>query len=293
MTILDSYRSDPALIERLRQLSHIALDMDGTIYTGETLLPSTIPFLNQIQSLGIRYSFVTNNPSKSVADYLTKLERMGLSPSPGQLYTSAMATIDFLRREHPGVKRIFALGTASMCDEFVAAGFDLADDSPEDEPDAVIVGFDMTLEYDRLCRAAWWISRGRTYIATNPDLVCPTDLPTVLVDCGSICAMLEKATGRSPDKVLGKPDPDMITGIVDRDSITPQQVAMVGDRLYTDILMAHRSGALGVLVLTGECTSEQARDASPAPDLILPSLAEFGELLAAVRSAGPGVTDSA
>lgn len=286
MTQLANYQSDGALVERLSQLSHIALDMDGTIYTGETLLPSTIPFLSQMQLLGIRYSFVTNNPSKSVEDYLVKLSRMGLSVTPDQLYTSAMATIDYLRREHPDVRRIFALGTASMCAEFVAAGFELVADTPHDEPDAVVVGFDMTLQYDRLCRAAWWISRGCTYIATNPDLICPTDLPTVLIDCGSICAMLEKATGRSPDKVLGKPDPDMITGIVNRDSITPRQVAMVGDRLYTDILMAHRSGALGVLVLTGECTRDQAVAADPPPHLILPSLAEFGELLAAVRTSG-------
>lgn len=284
MTHLATYQADRALVERLRQLSHIALDMDGTIYTGETLLPSTVPFLNQMQSLGIRYSFVTNNPSKSVDDYLVKLNRMGLSVTPDQLYTSAMATIDFLRRQHPDVQRIFALGTVSMCEEFMAAGFELVADSPHDEPDAVVVGFDMTLQYDRLCRAAWWISRGCTYIATNPDLVCPTDLPTVLIDCGSICAMLETATGRAPDKVLGKPDPDMITGIVNRDSISPEQVAMVGDRLYTDILMAHRSGALGVLVLTGECTREQAAAAAPPPHLILPSLAEFGELLTVVRA---------
>ena len=195
MTSSTNHQSDAGLTARLRSLAHIALDMDGTIYTGDTLFPCTIPFLEQLRQLGIRYTFVTNNPSKSVTDYLAKLERMGLHPSPDQLYTSAMATIDFLRREHPDVKRVFALGTPSMCDEIVAAGFELVDDDPNDDPDAVVVGFDMTLNYDRLCRAAWWIAQGRTYIATNPDLVCPTDQPTVLVDCGSICAMLEKATG--------------------------------------------------------------------------------------------------
>lgn len=284
MTSSTNHHSNAGLTARLRSLAHIALDMDGTIYTGDTLLPSTIPFLEQLRRLGIRYSFVTNNPSKSVADYLAKLERMGLHPSRDQLYTSVMATIDFLRREHPDVKRVFALGTPSMCDELVAAGFKLVDDDPNDAPDAVVVGFDMTLNYDRLCRAAWWIAQGRTYIATNPDLVCPTDQPMVLVDCGSICAMLEKATGRAPDKVLGKPDPDMIAGIVNRYMITSQQVAMVGDRLYTDILLAHRSGALGVLVLTGECSQQDADQSDPPPHLVMPSLAEFGELLADVRS---------
>jgi NagD protein len=135
------------------------------------------------------------------------------------------------------------------------------------------------LTYARLCRAAWWISRGKPYFATNPDRVCPTDQPTVLVDCGSICAALEAATGRKPAAVLGKPDPAMIRGILHQHSLQPEHLAMVGDRLYTDIAMARQAGALGVLVLTGETTAQQAAASSPAPDLVVPSLAEFGAKL--------------
>ena len=170
-----------------------------------------------------------------------------------------------------------------MCQEFLSANFELSVDDPDDVPDAVVVGFDMTLTYDRLCRAAWWIQQGRLYLATNPDFVCPTDQRTVLVDCGSICAMLEKATGRLPDKVLGKPDPEMIRGIMNRFSIASNQIAMVGDRLYTDILMAHRGGALGVLVLTGESSLQDAEGANPPPDIVVPSLAQLGDLLARIR----------
>ncbi len=271
---------DSELVGRLRQLSHIALDMDGTIYNGDTRLACTLPFLEQVRDLGIGYSFVTNNPSKGVGDYLKKLRGMGVSVGEDQLYTSAMATIDFLHREHPHVRHLFVLGTPSMMDEFAGAGFTFSADDHEDEPDAVVVGFDLTLTYARVCRAAWWMAQGKPCIATNPDRVCPTDQPTVLVDCGAICAMLESATGRKPDKVLGKPDPDMLHGIVDRFSIRTSQIAMVGDRLYTDILMAQRAGALGVLVLTGECTRQDVEDATQAPDLVVPSLAEFGDLLA-------------
>jgi ribonucleotide monophosphatase NagD (HAD superfamily) len=135
-----------------------------------------------------------------------------------------------------------------------------------------------------LCRAAWWISQGKLFVATNPDRVCPTDQPTVLVDCGSICSCLQTATGRAPDRVLGKPDPAMIRGILHRHSLSAQQLAMVGDRLYTDMEMARRAGALGVLVLTGETTESAAREWSPEPDwIVVKDLAEFGARLKAAR----------
>ena len=273
----------PAVRERLRDIAHVALDMDGTIYKGGTLFSCTLPFIEQMRELAIGCTFLTNNPSKSSADYLAHLRKMGLTATADELYTSAQATIDCLRRRFPEVKKIFALGTPSMLAEFRDAGFVLTTDSANDAPDAVVVGFDMTLSYGRICRAAWWIQQGKLFVATNPDRVCPTDQPTVLVDCGSICAMLEKATGRAPDIVLGKPDPAMLSGILDRHGLRPSQIAMVGDRIYTDILMAHRADAFGVLVLTGEATAHDAEQANPRPHLVVPSLAELGALLADVR----------
>ena len=271
------------LTARLRAIAHVALDMDGTIYKGQTLFECTLPFLAQMRSYGIGCTFLTNNPSKSIADYIAHLGRFGVAASREQLYTSAQATIDHLRHHRPELKRLFVLGTPSMLAEFREAGFHLTADDPAEVPDAVVVGFDMTLTYLRLCRAAWWIQQGKPYVATNPDRVCPTDLPTVLVDCGSICATLEKATGRSPDIVFGKPDPTMLSGIMERHRLQPHQVAMVGDRIYTDVLMARRAHAIGVLVLSGEATAEDAARAESAPDIIVPTLAEFGELLRQAR----------
>jgi NagD protein len=258
--------------------------MDGTIYKGGTLFPCTRPFLAQLREFGIGYSFLTNNPSKSVPDYLAHLGRMGLTATADELYTSAQATIDFIHTHHPEVKKIFALGTTSMLAEFSRAGFTMTTDDPGDAPDAVVVGFDLTLSYARLCRAAWWITQRTLFVATNPDRVCPTDQPTVLVDCGSICAALTEATGREPDVVLGKPDPSMLAGILERHALQPHQIAMVGDRIYTDILMAHRAKAFGVLVLTGEATAMDAACAEQPPHLVVPSLAEFGAALAHARS---------
>lgn len=269
---------------RLRRIAHLALDLDGTVYKGGTLFPFSRPFLASMRELGIGCTFLTNNPSKSAADYRASLAKLGINCTPEQIYTSSLATIDWLRRERPQVRRLFALGTPSMLAEFSAAGFTLTADDPADAPDAVLVGFDLTLTYARLCRAAWWIKNGQPFLATNPDLVCPTDQPNVLVDCGSICAALEKAAGRAPDKVFGKPDPSMLTGIMARHGLAPDQIAMVGDRIYTDIAMARRAGALGVLVLTGEATAADAAAAQPPPDLVLGSLAELGEQLRASRA---------
>jgi len=269
----------PAVAEWLGKIRHVALDMDGTIYSGKTLFKTTAPFLASLRELGIGYTFLTNNPSKSKQIYLEHLLGMGIKATVEELYTSSQATIEFLQQNHPQCKRLFVLGTPSMCDEFSRAGFELLPDSPSAEPDAVVVGFDLTLTYARLCRAAWWIQQGKLYLATNPDRVCPTDQPTVLPDCGAICAALDCATGRKPDTVMGKPDPAMLTGILQRHQLKPDELAMVGDRLYTDITMAHRAGTLGVLVLTGEATLEQAKAHKPMPDLVTPSLGEFGELL--------------
>ena len=267
------------LKKRLKAIKHVALDMDGTIYNGDKLFPFTVNFLNNMKKAGIGYSFLTNNSSKSRLDYLHHLEKMGIPASLDEIYTSGQATIDFLRFHHPEIERLFILGTPSLIKEFEDAGFISTTDDHADVPDAVIAAFDTSLTYSRLCRAAWWVQKGITYIATNPDKVCPTNLPTVLVDCGSMCAGIEKATGRWPDIVIGKPDPRMLDGIMCRYNLRPDEIAMVGDRIYTDILMAEKTGALGVLVLTGETKEEDLKDNDVIPDLVAKDLSEFGNMI--------------
>lgn len=278
------------LKEKLSKIKHVALDMDGTIYLGSTLFPFTKDFLAKMSQVGIGYSFLTNNPSKSVADYLKKLEGLGIEADQENMYTTSLAAIDYIKAHYPDARRLFMLGTPSMISQFEKAGFESCGDSPEDRPDVLVVAFDMTLEYSRLCRAAWWASQGVPYIATNPDRVCPTDQEVVLVDCGSICKCIEHATGRQPDITLGKPDPNMLKGILDRHGLQPEEIAMVGDRIYTDTAMAHNAGAFGVLVLSGETTLETAEKVAEdarnnpgpefyPPDLIVRDIKELGELL--------------
>jgi len=282
------------MTKRLSRIRHVALDMDGTIYSGGTLFEFTRPFLALLGNLGIGHTFLTNNSSRSARHYRAHLRKMGIFAREDELYTSTQATIEYLHERMPGVKRLFVLGTASMREEIAKAGFGLVENSvgghgdlrraKAGEPDAVVVGFDTALVYRRLCRAAYWIKRGKPFIATHPDRICPTDEPTVLVDCGSICSALEKATGRGPDKILGKPNPCMLRGILQRHGLSPQNLAMVGDRLYTDLAMAQQAGAFGVLVLTGETTAPEAERHSPPPDLVVSGLAEFGQRLREARN---------
>lgn len=271
------------LSDRLRRLRHVALDLDGTIYRGARLFPFTLPFLDQLKRLAVGHTFLTNNSSRGTRDYLRHLEKMGIQAQPDELYTSTRATVEYLREHRPTVRRLFLLGTPSLAEELASDGFTLAADDAADEPDAVVVGFDTTLTFARLCRAAFWIQQGKPFIATHPDRVCPTDEPTVLVDCGSVCAALAPAAGRGPDAVLGKPDPRMLRGILKRHGLQPGELAMAGDRLYTDMAMARQAGALGVLVLTGEATAAEARQAATPPDLVVQDLAELGNRLASAR----------
>ena len=279
---------------KLAKIRHLALDMDGTIYLGSTLFPFTKKFLADMTEAGITYSFLTNNPSSSVSDYLKKLDKLGIEANEDNMYTTSLAAIDYIKSHYPEAKRLYILGTPSMTTQFEEAGFISCADDPDDVPDVLVVAFDKTMAYDRLCRASWWASQGIPYVATNPDRVCPTDQRTVLVDCGSICKCIEYATGRQPDVCVGKPDPNMLRGVFERYGYQPDEVAMVGDRIYTDTATAHNAGAFGVLVLSGETTLEVAEKVAedartnPAPeffppDLIARDVKELGELLIEAR----------
>jgi HAD superfamily hydrolase (TIGR01450 family) len=277
-------------VDRLRKVKHLALDLDGTLYLGGRLFPFTLEFLARVKEMGIGRTFFTNNSSVATVGYVEKLRRLGIEAAASELYSSTTATLDYLRAKRPELVRLFVLGTPALRQEFAENGFALHEPTGErelhGEPDGVVVGFDTTLDYKRLCRAAYWIARGKPFIATHCDAVCPTDEPTLLPDCGAICKMLSHATGREPDAVLGKPSPEMLYGAVGRigGGVTPAEVAVVGDRLYTDIALARAAGAVSVLVLSGETTREQAGAAQPRPDFVVENVLELAELFCAARA---------
>lgn len=252
--------------------------MDGTIYRGGELFACTLPFLARLRRLGITYAFLTNNTSRSNVDYLEKLHRLGITATADQMYTAADATIAYLGERLPDVRRIAILGTSSLVGQFAAAAF--IDDW--ETPEAVVVGFDTTLTFERLCRTAYWIGTGLPFLATHPDMICPTDEPTILVDCGAVCACLTAATGRAPI-VLGKPEPFLLQDVCRRFGVRPDEAMMVGDRIYTDIAMARNAGVLAALVLTGEATAADAAASDLPPDLIAADLEQLGDMLESAR----------
>jgi len=262
----------------LGAIRHVVLDLDGTLYRGNRLFDVSIPFLAGLRAKGIGYTFLTNNTSRSKLDYVDKLKKLGIDTNEEQIYTPADSTITYLREVLPSVKRLGVLGTPSLCRQFEEAGFEVGWEGCE----AVIVGFDTTLDYERLCSAAYGISQGLPFIATHPDLVCPTDEPTVMVDCGAICACLSAATNRTP-VVLGKPDPGILVNLAARHGVALTEVAMVGDRLYTDIAMAQRAGAVSVLVLSGEATAADGAAMTPPPDFVFQDVGELGATLPGAR----------
>ncbi|MES2458948.1 MAG: HAD-IIA family hydrolase [Armatimonadota bacterium] len=262
----------------LARIRHVVLDMDGTIYCGEQLFDCTLPFLDLLKRLDINHTFLTNNTSRSKTDYIAKLEKRGISATVEQMYTAADSTLSYLHDQLPDVKRVAILGTPSLAAQFAEAG--LTDDW--ESPEAVVVGFDTGLEYHRLCKTAYFIQQGLPFIATHPDLICPTEEPTVLVDCGAICTCLTAVTGRTPI-VLGKPEPSLLLDICRKANVQPEETLMVGDRIYTDVAMGRRAGVPAVLVLSGEGTREEAAASPLPPDLIVTDVGELGTLLQQAR----------
>lgn len=264
------------LAEILDGILHMALDMDGTLYKGSTLFSAAIPFIERLKTYGITYTFFTNNSSRSADEHVDNLVDMGIEARVEQIRTSTHATVDFLKRNYPDVKSLFAVGTPGLRAELYQAGYRLTRAKPE----LIIVGFDPNLNYADLCKAAYWIERGLDYVATHPDFLCPTDQPTLLLDCGALCAAIESATGRKPSATLGKPHPIMIEGILERLQLERSQLMVVGDRLYTDIAMANAVGVHSALVLTGEARRADLESSVHRPDFVFNSVAELGYELA-------------
>ena len=262
--------------QRLAQIRCFLLDMDGTFYLGEKLIEGSLDFLEALRRTGRDAWFLTNNSSKSVADYVRKLQRLGIAAEPSDFLTSAQATAHYLKK-HWGNRRIYVGGTKSLLAEFSAAGLNVTDVYGEDI-EGVVCGFDTELTFKKLDDLSRLLTKGLPYIATHPDMVCPTEYGFV-PDCGAVCEMLFHATGRRPEAVIGKPEPLMPQMAMELSGVTPEETAVVGDRLHTDIESGLRAGAAGILVFSGETTPEILAASPTRPTM---TLADCGEILAAL-----------
>ena len=263
----------------LAQKKLFLLDLDGTIYLEETLLPGAAEFLAYVREMGGAYRFLTNNSSRGVEAGLEKMRRLGIPAERRDFLTAVEATVYYLHKNRSSADVYYVLGTDSLRRQLAEAGFTLRD-GPADDVTAVLAGFDTELTYQKIETACRLLARGADFLATNPDLACPT-LFGFIPDCGSICRLLVNACGREP-VFIGKPDPTMIRLAWEQTGYGPAETLMVGDRLYTDIACGVNAGTDTALVLTGAATAADASAAETPPTAVFRDMAE---LLTALRTA--------
>lgn len=231
------------------------LDMDGTIYRENALFDGTVQLLDEIKKINGKYVFITNNSSKSVTDYVTKVRKLGIKCDKDDFFTSVQATIMYLRKHGLEKALIYCQGTQSFIKEMEQAGFNITMDVDKDVS-VVLVGFDTEITGQKLRNTCEILTTNKDvlYIATNPDLVCPVSFGYV-PDCGSMCIGIKNATGREPI-VIGKPEPTMILAVGEKYNYSPKDICVIGDRLYTDIQAGLNAKVSSVCVLSGEAAEQ-------------------------------------
>ncbi len=238
------------------------LDMDGTIYLDEQLFDGTVDFLTHVRQTGGKYLFLTNNSSRSVEAYIEKMRRLGIETTADDYLTSVDALIVRLNASGLREKLLYAFGTTSFRKQLADAGFRLTQNRDEAVA-ALICGFDTELTFQKLEDACILLNRGVDFIAANPDWVCPTWYGYV-PDCGSVCEMLFRATGRRP-VFIGKPEPDMALLAMEKYGFSKEETLLIGDRIYTDIACGVRAGIDAALLLSGESTLKDVENSQEKP----------------------------
>lgn len=256
----------------LQNMQLFLFDMDGTLYIGDRIFGFTIELLEQIRINGDRYLFMTNNSSKSVADYIRKLEKLGIKADRDDFITSSQATAYYLHQHFPN-HTLYVCGTESLKEELRSQGFQVSEDIAETE--CIVMGFDTELTFQKLHDVSYLLltKPDMPYIATNPDLVCPTEFGSV-PDCGSVCNMIYNATGKRP-VVIGKPSALMPELAMQRLGVSKDKTCVVGDRIYTDIKSGLNAGVTGVLVMSGETTEQILADSEDKPHIVLKDAGEI------------------
>ncbi len=255
----------------LKNIDVFLFDMDGTLNMGDVPIKGAMDTLRILEKKGKQICFVTNNSSKSKFDYFHKMEKMGYNAKLEQIITSGMATAQYINRHLP-YKSAYILGTDCLKQEFKDYGIEVKE--IHEDADIVVLAFDTELTYEKLFHATNLIGKGKIYIATHPDYVCPSDLGD-MPDAGAIMDLIERTNGRRPDVVVGKPCHPMAEYVFDHCSVHPEKVAFIGDRLYTDILFGINNKMTSILVLTGETTLEMLYASDIKPDYVLESVNEL------------------
>ena len=250
---------------RLENVDAVFLDLDGTIYLGGELIEGALDFLARCDEKGVRRFFLSNNSSRSVSQYLTKLENMGIPATEDDVLLSTHDLLSWLAKN--GVTRTWAIATTGMCEMMEAAGISTRDENPQ----YVVLGYDTEIDYEKISVGSIHMHRGVPLVASHPDMVCPSP-DGGLPDVGAYLAMLKVTTGKGPEHITGKPNPGMILHRIEDLGLDPARCAMVGDRLYTDMEMAIRAGCVSVLVLSGEATLDDLEESGKSVDVVVDSV---------------------
>ena len=256
----------------LEETELFVLDMDGTFYLDTQILDGSLEFLEQVKRLGKRFVFFTNNSSKSPKTYIDKLAGMNCHISREQIITSGDVMIRYLKEFYPG-KKVYLVGTPDLEENFRENRILLT----KEMPDVVVIGFDMTLTYEKLERACTYIRNGAVFLATHLDINCPTR-EGFIPDCGAMCAAISLSTGKQP-KYVGKPFHETVDMVLKLTGAKREQVSFVGDRLYTDVKTGVGNGAHGILVLSGETKLEDLEKSDTVPDAVFDDLKEMGMIM--------------
>ncbi len=253
------------LDESLDGIAAVFLDLDGTIYLGDSLIDGALEFLDRLEERGVSRYFLSNNSSKSVGQYLEKLRALGISANEEEVLLSTHDLLSWLSSN--GVTSTFLVGTDGMRSMLEERGID----SSSSDPEFVVLGYDTEISYEKLATASIHLHRGVPMVASHPDMVCPSP-EGGLPDTGAYMALFEATTGVRPVHVCGKPNKGMILHKIEELGLECSECAMVGDRLYTDMEMAKRAGVHGILVLSGEATMEDLEGSGMIPSLVVESI---------------------
>ncbi len=244
------------------------IDMDGVIVRGSELIPGADAFLERLYQREIKFLILTNNPLYTQRDLQYRLQRIGINVTPEHIYTSALATAQFLKKQMPD-GTAFVIGESGLTQALHEAGYVLTDH----DPDYVVVGETTALNYERMTQAVRLVNQGARFIATNPDPSGPGEgglVPT----CGAITAFIEAATGVQP-YFIGKPNALMMRTALRYLNEHSENAIMVGDRMDTDIRVGTEAGLETVLVLTGVTTRALVEKFPYRPTRIVGSVAEL------------------
>ena len=267
---------DSKYINVLQKKKIYLLDMDGTIYNENKLFDGVIPLLNNIKKSGGKYIFLTNNSSKSVNEYVKKLTSLGISTDKEEFFTSSQATIIYIKESLKyNNELIYVMGTQAFKDELKEANLNITD-VYNDDVKILLVGYDTELNYQKLIDVCKLLNKDITYIATNPDYVCPVAFGFV-PDCGSMCEMIYKATKKIPI-FIGKPRAEMIELALKKVNATKEETIIICDRLYTDIASGINAKVDTICVLSGETNIQDIKKSEFKPTYILDHIKELLKL---------------